>query len=66
MIAGEDEHIFRIDSIEPVQVLIDRIGGAFIPVRSLFSLLRRENGAKGIDSVEAPVLAVAYIGIQNA
>ena len=31
MVAGEDEHIFRLFGVEQKQVLIDGIGGALVP-----------------------------------
>ena len=43
MIAGQDEHIFRLFGVEQKQVLIDRISGAVVPFFA-DPLLRRNRG----------------------
>ena len=42
MIAGEDDHVFRAIGLDDVEVLVDRVGRAFIPLGFGNALARRQ------------------------
>ena len=66
MVAREDQDVFGAEVIEPIEVLVDGVGGPPIPVRPFFGLLRGQDGGQAVDSVKPPVLAVADVGIEVA
>ena len=65
MIAGENDHIFRMVAINEVDVLINGIGGTLVPAAFLIvPFIGRQHLGAAVGLVQAPGLAVADVFIQ--
>ena len=65
VVAGEDEHIVGIIAVDEVEVLVDGIGRALVPVGGLAALIRRQHHDTAAHAVKVPRLAVADILIEH-
>ena len=64
MVTGEDDDIFRIVFVDEMDVLIDGICGAFVPVGSLDLLVRGQNVDAAAGAVEIPGFSVPDVVVQ--
>ena len=65
MVAGQDYHIVGIKAIDEVDVLVDGVGGAFVPAGLLVvTLVGGQNLGAAVGLVQTPGLAVADVLIQ--
>ncbi len=62
MVTGKDKNVFGSQGIEPIDVLVNGVGGSAVPRRALLGLFGRKDGSKGVNSVKTPVLAVTDVG----
>ncbi len=65
MVTRQDQDIFRIIPLDKVDILIDRICGAGVPVGAGAFLVGRQDKHAAVAAVEIPRLAVADILIQD-
>ena len=65
MVAGQNQHIIRIVAVDEVQVLINGVGGAFIPVRTVLCLIGRKHHHSPGGPVQVPGLTVADVFVQH-
>ena len=64
VVAGENEDIIGVIAVDEIEVLVDGIGGSLVPVRTRFSLIRRQYGGTALVSVKIPRAAVADVFVQ--
>ena len=64
VVAGQDEDVIVADHFHEVQVLIDGIGRAAIPVGAAVALIWRQDIGPALGRVEVPRTAVADIPVQ--
>ena len=65
MIAGEDDHILGLIAVDEVDVLIDGVGGALVPVRAGGRLVGGQHMDAAVQTVQVPGLAVADVLIEH-
>ena len=54
MVAGQDEDVVVADHIDEIQILIDGVGRAAIPVRTAVALIRRQDIGTASIGIEVP------------
>ena len=64
MVAREHEHIFGVISLDEVDILIDGVRRALIPLGALYLLIGGEDVDSAVCAVEIPRLAVADVVVQ--
>ena len=64
VVAREDQHIFRIDDVDEVEVLIDGVRRALIPVGAFFARIGRQDEYAAALLVEIPGTARAEVVVQ--
>ena len=64
VVAGQDHDVLGVVFVDEVDVLVDSICGAFVPVRALDLLIRGQDVDSAVRAVEVPGLAVADVVIQ--
>ena len=64
MVAREDQDVFRIREVDEVQVLVDGICGAAIPVCTLFTCIRRQDEYAAFFLVEIPGAARSQVVVE--
>ena len=64
MVAGKDSNIFGIIAVDEVDVLIDRVGCALVPLSTFDLLIGRKNMHAAADAVKIPRRAVADVIVQ--
>lgn len=65
MVARKDDHIFRIITLNVVDILINCIGCSRIPVCTVNSLIRAEAVYTRVHTVKIPRLSVSYVFVKN-
>jgi len=65
MVARKDYHIFRIITLNVVDILINCIGCSRIPVCTVNSLIRAETVYTRVHTVKIPRLSVSYVFVKN-
>ena len=65
LVAGKDDHILRIISLNKGNVLVNRIGRSLIPIRTACFLIRRQDMNTTVQTVQIPGLSVSDIFIQH-
>ena len=64
VVAGEDEDIFGVIAVDEIDILIDGVGGALVPLALLVGRIRGEDVDAAVHPVEVPGLAVADVGVE--
>ena len=64
MVARQDEDVIVADHFYEVQVLVDSIGCAAVPVGTAVALIRRQDVRAALGRVEVPRAAVADVPVQ--
>lgn len=64
VVTGQDKDIVVTDHIDEIQILINGIGCAAIPIRTAVALIRRQNIGTAPVGVEIPRAAVPDVPIQ--
>ena len=64
MVAGQNNHVFGIESVDKFDILINRVCGAFVPLAGFRAHKRRQNVYAARNSVKVPRLAVSYVLVQ--
>ena len=65
VVAGEDDHILRVEPVDEVDVLIDGVGGALVPALLLVvALIGGQHLGAAMGLVQVPGLAVADVFVQ--
>ena len=54
MVTGQDEDVVVADHIDEIQILIDGVGRAAIPVRTAVALIRRQDIGTASIGIEVP------------
>ena len=65
MVAGQDHYIIGIIALNKVDVLINRVSCALVPVGLAAALIRRQDAHTGVHTVEIPRLAAAYVLVEQ-
>ena len=65
LVAGQDDDVLGIITINEGNVLIDSVGCALVPVRAGSLLIRRQNMDAAMQTVQVPGLAIADILVQD-
>ena len=65
LVTGQDDDILGIIPVNEGNILIDRIGRAFVPVRAGGLLIGRQHMDTAMQAVQVPGLAVADILVQD-
>ena len=65
MVARKDDHIFRIITLNVVDILINCIGCSRIPVCTVNSLIRAETVYTRVHTVKIPRLSVSYVFVKD-
>ena len=65
MIARKYKHILGVIPLNERQVLINRVGCALVPLRTVLCLIRRQYVNAAVSTVEIPRLTVAYVIVKN-
>ena len=65
MVAGEDDDILGVVAVEKVDVVVNRVGGAFIPFAAGLRGIRRENVHAAPGRVQIPRRARAEIPVEQ-
>ena len=61
MVAGQNHHVVRVHAVDKINVLIDRVRRATIPLRAALPGVGRENVHAAVAPVQIPRTADAYI-----
>ena len=64
LISGKDDHVLRIIALNECNVLINRIGRAFIPVGTGCLLIGRQHMNSSVKAVQVPGLSISDILIK--
>ena len=64
MVAGENEYVVGVEALNKRDVLVDGIGGAFIPLGLLAAGIGGQNLGAAVGLIEPPGLAVADVLVQ--
>ena len=65
MVAGQDDHIFRVIQVQKADVLIDGVGGALVPGALVpLTHVGGEDMYAAVGPVQVPGLAVAQVAVQ--
>ena len=65
LVAGQDDDVLGIITINEGNVLIDSVGCALVPVRARSLLIRRQNMDAAMQTVQVPGLAIADVLVQD-
>ena len=64
VVAGEDQHVVRVVAVDEVEVLVDGVGRALVPVRAGLGLIGGQHHDAALPAVQVPGLSVADILVQ--
>jgi hypothetical protein len=64
MVTGKDEHVVGVILLDEIDVLVNCVCCALIPIRRLASLVRRKNGKSTSHTVKIPRCTVANVFVK--
>src|SRR5699024_2806612 len=65
LVAGQDDDVFGVIAVNERDILVDRVGRAFVPVGAGGLLVGRQHVYAAVQAVQVPGLAVADVLIQD-